>query len=235
MKSLIATTLFIFGNLLFAQSLKSGLIFPTSVEDAYCCIYVPKNGFKVYDNPGGKLIGTITSKDNSYSAFFTDNSTKKISELSNEDLYQIGYDIFSISYFERKNGFVRILNKNFNYWLKESEVKSQMFEFVEWQRFLAENANDVLGFYANEPGLNLREKPTTDSKIIMTIKTDNQQIIPTNEHKGLWTKVKVVITKEHVCETSLSEKENFVEIKEGWVKIMDDGGMPNVYFYAKGC
>lgn len=235
MKPLIAITLFILGNSLFSQSLQSGLIFPKSVEDAYCCIYVAKDGFKVYDKPNGKLIGLITSKDDSFSAFFTDHSTKKISELNHDDLFQVGYDIAAIPFFERKNGFVRILNKNHNYWLKESEVKLQSFELVEWQRFLAENANNVLGFYANEPGLNLREKPTTDSKVIMTLKTDNQQIVPTNEHKGLWTKVKVIITKEHVCETSLSEKENFVKIKEGWIKIMDDGGMPNVHFYARGC
>lgn len=235
MKSLITITLFILGNSLFSQSLQSGLIFPGSVEDAYCCIYIPKNGFKVYDKPNGKLIGTITNKDNSFSAFFTDHSTKKISELSPDDLYQVGYEIYSLPFFDRKNGFVRILNKKDNYWLKESEVKSQSFELVEWQRFLAENANEVLGFYANEPGLNLREKPTTDSKIIMTLKTDNQQIVPTNEHKGLWTKVKVIITKEQICETSLTEQENLVEIKEGWVKILDDGGLPNVHFYARGC
>lgn len=235
MKSLISITLFILGNSLFSQSLQSGLIFPTSVEDVYCCIYVAKDGFKVYDKPNGKLIGSITSKDNSFSAFFIDNLTQNKSELSHEDLYQVGYEIYSIPFFERKNGFIGILNKKENYWLKESEVKSQSFEFVEWQRFLAENANEVLGFYANEPGLNLREKSTTDSKIIMPLKSDMQQIIPTNEHKGLWTKVKVIITKEHVCETSLSELENFVEIKEGWIKILDDGGMPNVHFYARGC
>lgn len=235
MKLLIAIYLFVFGDFLLAQSLQSGLIFPISVEEAYCCIYIPSKGFNVYGKPNGNLIGSISNDSDSFSFYFTNNKSKKKFELNLEDLYQVGYEIYSIPYFEKKDGFVRILSRKENYWLKEEELKSLSFEIVEWQRFLFENGNEVLGFYANEPGLNLREKPTTDSKIIMTLRTDNQQIIPTNEHKGLWTKVKVIITKEHVCMTDLSEEENFVEIVEGWVKILDDGGAPNVYFYARGC
>lgn len=152
--------------------------------------------------------------------------------MIHDDLYQVGYDISAIPFFERKNGFVRILNKKGNYWLKESEVKSQSFEFVEWQRFLAENANEVLGFYANELGLNLREKPITDSKIIMTLKSNKPQIV-------LNTKTLDESQSRYHQRTRLRNEferaRNLVEIKEGWVKILDDRGLPNVHFYTRRC
>lgn len=48
-------------------------------------------------------------------------------------------------------------------------------------------------------------------------------------------KVKVTKHKQHPCETNLNEKENIEYKLEGWIKILDDTGLPNVSVPFKGC
>ena len=227
----------------YGQVLQSGLILPNNYEDeGICCIYAPSNGFTIYDQPNGEITGKLTrnaaqNTDNQsyYRIYFVDDRNKTETQIELENFWQIGYEIWALTYNERQNGFVKLKIENQNLWLKESEVKNMKFELVEWQTFLSDNAGKVLGFYANEPGLNLREQPNTSSRIIKTLRGDLHEISPTNEHIGLWTKVKVIIMKEHPCETELTEEENIEEILEGWIKILDDDGLPNVWNYSRGC
>ena len=87
-------------------------------------------------------------------------------------------------------------------------------------------------WYANDPGLNLRESPTTNSKILATLKGDLWGISTTKETKGNWCKVKVTHYREHPC----SGNDNLViETIIGWVKLISDEQMPNVWNYGKGC
>jgi hypothetical protein len=228
-------------NLTFGQVVQSGLILPNSYEDEeICCIYAPTGGFTIYDQPNGKIIGVLTKNvaqntgDQSYyRIYFVDNRNKTETQIELENFWQIGYEIWALTYSERQNGFVKLRIENQNLWIKESDLKNVGFTLVEWQTFLSDNA--VLGFYAYEPGLNLREQPNTSSRIIKTLRGDLHEISPTNEHIGLWTKVKVIIMKEHPCETELTEEENIEEILEGWIKIIDDNGLPNVWNYSRGC
>jgi hypothetical protein len=45
----------------------------------------------------------------------------------------------------------------------------------------------------------------------------------------------VIIHYEHPCRTNLSKEQNIKEKLEGWIKIVDDYGKPNVWFEARGC
>ena len=54
-------------------------------------------------------------------------------------------------------------------------------------------------------------------------------------NEGPWTKVKVKKYREHPCTTGLSQNEIVEYELEGWVKIVDDNGRPNVWYYPRGC
>lgn len=94
------------------------------------------------------------------------------------------------------------------------------------------NKDDVLGWYANEPGLNLRTEPTINSDILVTLKGDLWEITPTNETKGLWCKVTVKEYREYPCS---GEDDLVIRTLTGWVKLLSDEQTPNVWNYGKGC
>ena len=225
-------------NLTYGQELQNGLILPEQNEDKeFCCIYSPKNGFTVYDQPNGEEIGQLTriGDQSFYRIYFVDHRAKTETQIGLEHLQEIAYEIWALAYSERRDGFVKFRYANQDLWLKQSDIESVGFACVEWQSFLTDNVDNLLGYYANDPGLNLREKPNTDSRIIRTLKGYTNEVSPTNEHIGLWTKVKVIISMEHPCDTDLSEEENIIEELEGWIKIVDDNGLPNLWYYSRGC
>jgi hypothetical protein len=232
-----------FSQLTLAQVLQNGLILPPLANrESYCCIYTPKDGFTVYNAPDGIALGKLTknaseNKGNQapYRIYFVNLVTREETELQQKNFQEIGDEIWCIRYFERRNGFVRVADKAVDFWLAENEIKKSGFAITEWQTFLSDNSETLLGLYANEPGLNLREEPLKESNLLKTLRGDLFEIKPTKEHRGLWTKVKVVKRKQHPCESNLGEKENVEYTLEGWIKIVDDSGTPNVFFYARGC
>ncbi len=230
-------------NITFGQVIQNGLILPEERDNQeFCCIYAPKEGFTIYNLPDGDIIGKLTrdvtqntGDQSNYRIYFVDFRTKTDTQIDLEHFEEIGYEIWALPYSEKRNGFVKFRYDEKNLWLKENDITKAGFALVDWQTFLTDNVDNLLGFYANDPGLNLREQPNTDSRIIKTLKDETHQISPTKEHKGLWTKVKVIINKEHPCRTDLKEEENIIQELEGWIKIIDDNGQPNVWYYSRGC
>ena len=163
-------------NQTYGQELQNGLILPEKNEDEeICCIYSPKNGFTVYDQPNGEEIGRLirnvdqnVNDQSFYQIYFVDLKTKKETKIGLEHFQEIAYEIWAITYSEKRNGFVKIRYSNQDLWLKQSEIESVGFALVEWQSFLTDNVDNLLGYYANDLGLNLREKPKTASRIIRT-------------------------------------------------------------------
>ena len=240
----IITIFFIFIiHLTFGQTFQNGLILPDKNEDEeICCIYSPKDGFKIYDGPNGKLIGILTRNvtqntgdQSSYRIYFVDNQTNTEQLIELDNFQEIGYEVWALTYKQIKDDFVNLNIKNKNFWLKINDIQKDGFALTKWQTFLSNNVDNLLGYYANDPGLNLREQPNLNSRITRILKGDINQISPTKEHNGHWTKVKVIISKEHPCGADLTEKENIKEELEGWIKIVDDDGKPNVWYYSRGC
>ena len=121
------------------------------------------------------------------------------------------------------------------YWLSEKEIEEKNFIVENWKNFLISRTGRLLGYYANDPGINLRALPSTDSELILTFKGDLFEITPTEQDEGNWVKVKVIKYKEHPCESGLSQNELAEEKYEGWIKLIDNNGIPNVWYYSRGC
>ena len=199
-----------------SQSLTKGIIIPKKGSTFNgCCIYVPKSGLTLYDKPNGIKTGTIIP-DNIKPSF----------------LHEMTSETSALIYVEQKEGFVKINN---NSWLSITELNKHGLAPVNWMQYLIDNSPNVLGYYANNPGLNLRKSPSIQSEVIVTLKGDLLEIKLTQEVKGLWCKVKVTAYSEHPC----ASKGNFADIKQrtmtGWIKLLSDDLTPNVSYYPKGC
>lgn len=232
-------------NCCLGQTIQSGLILPDFskvAEGEVCCIYAPKNGFIIYNSPNGQNVGKLIHQtDNQpngkeyYKLYFIPSNSNPARQIEISKFQEVGYEVFAIPYFQRKDGFVRVLDSTEDFWLSEDEVKTKGFLIKSWQNFLSSKVGDLLGFYANEPGLTLRKEPNQYSEVVETLKGDLFEISPLNQHDGPWTKVKVKKYKEHPCNSNLKQEEIVEFEMEGWVKIIDDKGLPNVWYYSRGC
>lgn len=227
----------------FGQNRNQGLIIPPPDVSAYgelCCLYFPDATLDLYNAPGSEIVAKLSRKKDENgkpdpnSLLLQDINGQNAETLDYTYLDEINGEIAGIFYTERSNGFIRIFGNKGNYWLKITDIESTGFRVMGWQEHMSEVAGQVLGYYANEPGLNLRTSPSAGAAKILTLKGDLFEITPTKEHKGNWTRVKIKKYKQHPCE-GLSEEENLEYEKEGWVKIVDDSGSPNVFNYTRGC
>lgn len=242
MKKSILSIIILFPILIFAQSAKRGIIVPIidslETSEKYCCILSPEDGFSVYDNPNGKVIGTLKrigniKKDDQvpYKIYLV--TGKKIVKINNYQ--EISYEIYAINYTDSIQGFVKVLDTSKNYWLKVAEITQKGFKTVNWFDHLINQSEHVLGYYAKEPGLRLRTEPNSNSEIIGSVRGDLFEIKLSKETIGQWCKVKIIKYKEHPCNTELTEEQNIEYKSEGWLKIVDDNGEPNLWNYTRGC
>jgi hypothetical protein len=215
-----------------AQDMTKGLIMPDpDVAFKSCCLYIPTSGLVAYDRPNGKEIANLEpgAPDNNgevYKAFIK--SDQGLTEFSYANLYMVGYEVMAIVYIDKQGEFVKTNNR---YWLSVKELKSKGLILTTWMEYLI-NAKDVLGWYANDPGLNLRAEPTTNAEILATLKGDLWEITPTSETKGLWCKVTVKEYRKHPCSGG---KDLVIQTLTDWVKLLSDEQTPNVWDYGKGC
>ncbi|WMN12784.1 SH3 domain-containing protein [Marivirga salinae] len=222
--------IFLISNQQKSQDLVKGLILAGENFDV-CCIYIPNSGLRIYDEPNGVSIGKLTlgSSDNNteaYQSYIQIGSQRSDFDYSN--LHMVGYEIMAIVYTDIIDDFVGIKN---GYWLSITELKSKGLVLTTWMEYLI-NKDGVLGWYANEPGLNLRTEPNTGSEILATLKGTLWEITPINETRGLWCKVKVKEYREHPC---MGEGDLIVRTITGWIKLLSDEQTPNVWNYSKGC
>lgn len=233
---------FLFPILALAQVPEAGVIIPeidslnTSTE--FCCILSPVEGFDVYDNPNGKSVGklkrdkALNHLDRSLYSIYLLTENRKIEVAA---CHQVDYEIYALTFIELVDGYIKVIDTNKSYWLRLADIEKQGFKAVNWMDYLIKESGSVLGYYANDPGLRLRKGPGTDFEIITVLKDDVFEIKLTNQKEGQWCKVKVVKYREHPCDSSLSETENLEYEIEGWIKLIDDQGLPNIYNYARGC
>lgn len=242
MKKSILVLLILFPILLFSQSAKHGIIVPIidslKTSEKYCCVLSPEQGFSVYDSPNGKFIGKlkrigdIKKDDQVPYNIYLQTGNKKIKV---DNYRQISYEIYAINYTDSIQGFVKVLDPFKSYWLNVSEIKNQGFKTVSWLEHLIKQSENELGYYANEPGLRLRKEPNSNSEIIGSVRGELFEIKLTNTTVGQWCKVKITKYKEHPCNTELSEDQNMEYNSEGWLKVIDDNGEPNLWSYTRGC
>lgn len=217
------------------QTITKGLIIPKDANFLdYCCVYVPTSGINIYNKPNGTILGKIVqvtrgvSYSKSHKIFL--NLHGKSKPIGHTNVEVVRDEITALVYVEQNSNFVKI---NDGYWIEVSELEEKGLKIVNRMQYLIDKSPDVIGYYANNPGLNLRTGPSKQSKLILTLKGDLLEIKLTEEVKGLWCKVIVTKYIHHPC----ASKGNFDGIDKvyiGWIKLLSDDQTPNVSYY-KSC
>ena len=228
MKIVLAILTFISSGLLTAQDITNGLVMP---DDGFnvCCYFIPISGLKIYEQPNehavGELsLGTPDNNDEIYSASIEINNEKK--SFGYPNFQMVGYEVMAMIFKDGQSNFVQLQN---GYWLDIDELTSKKLNLTSWMEYIIEKDTE---WYANNPGLYLREKPSTKSKILATLKGDLWGISTTDETKGNWCKVTVTNYRKHPCS---GEDNLIISTYAGWVKLISDEQTPNVWNYGKGC
>ena len=221
---------------------KKGIIIPKidslKFSEKYCCILAPEQGFSVYDNPKGKIIGKLKKIGKTAENNQTNNEIYLIingKKIRVDNFREIGYEIYALNYTDSSEGFVKVLDTLKSYWISIEEIEKNGFRAINWRDQMITEGENTLGYFANEPGLRLRKEPNSESEIIGSVRGDLFEIKLTKTISGQWCKVKVKKYKEHPCNTDLEEAENIESKTEGWLKIIDDNGEPNLWSYTRGC
>lgn len=212
---------------MYSQEFKAGLLMPDKGFKE-CCFYIPNSGLITYDQPNGKSLGKISlgtpdQHNEVYTAFIEENGVQKILDTS---LTMVGYEIMALVYTDSKPGFLQLENGN---WINSEEVISKHLKLTSWKEYAIEKDSE---WYANPPGLNLREGPSTDFNKIVTLKGDLFGITLTSESKGKWSKVTVKQYRHHPCS---GEDDILIKTYSGWIKLISKEETLNVWNYAKGC
>lgn len=213
--------------------IKKGLLLPASPEQwEPCCLYIPENGLKLYAAASGDQVGVLKlTKPNSSSEFYESqieyiNGTT--AEFKFKHFEMVGYEIYALKFRDSKGTFVQLENRM---WIDGEEFSQSNLLVRSWFDYALQK-EEILGWYANKPGLTLWGKPNKSSSQIKELKGDLLEINLTDETVNNWVKVRVDEYKAHPCVDPDSKP---VNTYSGWIELIDDYGLLNIWFYEKGC
>lgn len=143
---------------------------------------------------------------------------------------EIDYEKSGLLVFESREGHVKIFdnNRQREQWLSLEDLREKGFEYLPWIDFMTNPNQWFLPYFY---GMNLREAPNTSAPILVLAKGEQFEITPTGKVDGFWAEVIIEEYDSVYCESP----HNLVKSYIGWIKILDDAGYPNIWFYTRGC
>jgi len=194
--------------------------------------YVEKCSVHILNAPGGHPVGYLSyEKVDHYSERFVwESSAGESLSISQDNLRETSYEKSSLLVFAEQDGFVRIIgaDEKEQYWVSIDELEEGGLIYQSWLTFMTTNDRSFLTFKYK---MNCRSAPSVDAKKLLTVSGHNFEIAPTGEVEGLWAKVDVKEYNSDYCEGA----HQLVYTYHGWMKILDDAGYPNVWFFTRGC
>ncbi|MFK8054814.1 MAG: hypothetical protein AB8F78_01740 [Saprospiraceae bacterium] len=193
-----------------------------------------KFSIDVFDSPCGFPIGSLSfevERAMRQPTGFVWREERGISMTLPEEVFlETGYEITSLIVHEERDSFVKILRTDMDqeFWISIEELSDSGFLYQPWIEFMAKSGRS---FFTVNYGMNCREKPNAAGERLLTVKGDQFEIEPTGEVTGYWAEVIVREFNSAYCE----EPHELIETYHGWMKILDDAGFPNVWFYTRGC
>jgi hypothetical protein len=211
----------------------SGIIIPEKgIQPMH--INMPLASFELFDTPGGEKAGAIFMK-NSVNIVYSLERKMIVCRVKNEDLIEVVAAGWCLKYYEEQGDFIKILVQSTDngMWISKTELNYLHMKPETWLNFMLAKKT---GFYPNiDIGLNLRQEPDAGSKKIVLMKGDHYLIDLDGETEGAWAKATVKKYNTRPCKSISTDNLNVLETYHGWLKIVDDKGFPNIWFYTRGC
>ncbi|MEI6122490.1 MAG: hypothetical protein WCQ95_02565 [Bacteroidota bacterium] len=195
-------------------------------------INFPNANFMLMNQPQGKKIGTIYKKDWLNLMYNIGNKSLRV---RNEDLVEFAAKAYCLKYFEIKNNCVKVLVNSIRggCWISIKELGYLRISYKNWSDYFIAQKQ---GFYPIvDVGLNLREQPDAKSKKVELLKGNCFRINLTGTMLGLWAQVEVEKFDTPPCKAKDAAQMKPQRQHNGWIKIIDEAGIPNIWFYVNGC
>ena len=217
-----------------------GVIMPVNSWELYSeyqQFYFPLEiDIPVYNGPGGAVIGTLylplsNDENGEHEGYYTAAGTKNHIAVNRQDLRRITYEHNGLLFFEEKDGFVRVLHHSLNtqVWIRMKNLEIYDLKAITWMEFMKSNRTSYSPH--DRIGMNLRKSPEVKDNKIATMRGDLFSIQLTGTTQGLWAEVKVEQYDVHPCEGDSKTLNSWT----GWIKLLDDSGYPNIWYYPSGC
>lgn len=197
-------------------------------------INFPNAEFELFDSPGGKKTGVIFKKD-FINLMYKNEIKKTVFRVKNEDMVEFADKTYCLKYFEQSGDYLKILvnSTGKGYWISIKELKYLRIISQSWFDYFLEQKK---GFYpAIDIGLNIREKPDVKSRKIALLKSDYYYIKLSGTTEGMWAEAEVIKYDTRPCKSKDPASLKAGSKISGWIKIIDDTGVPNIWFHCNGC
>ena len=164
---------------------------------------------------------------------------KKYNESNSPDsceYYCNGYQLntYHLTYYEVKAGYIKILANTIENgaWIK---LNDSLFKPIDWVDEIISNwYGPYIYGYDN---YRLRKNPSLESEIVIKLKYPQYTILEYTQRKGNWIEIIVCKLKPEVdivCEEAKSE-EDCIKVYKGWIRIVDESGMPEDIWFSTDC
>ena len=214
------------------RDVERGVILSNTVQYG---LAFPSEGFTAYNLQKEKIGKLGKDNDDTLDFYFIDDSSVKTGFVPK--YRRIEYELYALNYnILHDDGFVEIEQHTTGIFrpnqydklsvlVKLEEIEKLGFKTVPWMQVLVKNVG-YLGYYAGGQGLRLRTESSTDSDIILLAYGGLFAISLTGETDGNWARV--TVTKYKKSEPCSLAEDDIEYTKEGWMKVLDDEGNPNL-------
>jgi len=217
-------------ELLYNPDWGIGIIGPARSET----LSFPDKAITLYDAPFGNKKYVLWEINNYYLVF---GSEKEMSDktvpsgiVNGKDWIEVTKGGACLKYYQQRGSYFLILiySSFQEFWISSSELQKVNFYVIDWMSFLLAKKT---GFYpATEKGLVLREEPNPKSKGVIWLKNINYLITLSGKTEGQWAEVKVTWPRFGLGGKEVAKSRTYYK---GWIKMLDDDGSPNIWFYTR--
>jgi hypothetical protein len=205
-------------------------------QEDFATIFLPQGvGLPYYDDAAGDLAGFLFQRAPDFEGMPGPILLCPIGEkprpIEGYDFRETSYEMSNLIVFDRIDNWVRVLQNNLGLqaWMNLEDLWKVGFVFQPWMDFILDQ--DEIYHPHEEYGMNLRAGPGTQYDRLVTLKGDRYSIELTGQTDERWAEVEVIENTAHPCEGGSPTGRKWT----GWLKLIDDKGFPNIWYYTRGC
>lgn len=201
-------------------------------------IYLPADGFTLYDVPHGEFKGKILPGpplnsleiDSLLTSTITGTQIKE-QPLALELYFETFGNRFYLSFGQRQDDHIRVLSNLFQGWIAIEEIKKKGFKLISWMEFYGESKKNTI--HPTEKIAAIHAKPYPDAPVVATADELFSEITTIGKCEGSFCMVNVIQYK-NPYDPSKTKAENVLKKYKGWIRIIDDEGKPLVAHNEQG-
>jgi len=185
-----------------------------------------------FDSPNGAYAGYLIFQQHDHQSELSISPLSEERQIATwEDSRETDYEVRSLLVFERRDNWVKVLHHTTKggKWLNLEALKAHNLYYRDWLQYLTDHPTTFSP--PQDFGLNLRKGAGVSYQKLESLKGDSYSIqLSGKTTLGTWAEVKVIKYDGYPCEDRAE-----IASWTGWIKVLDDKGFPNIWYYTRGC